>query len=98
MTILDETTRSGGSTSPAPSQNHWLATSRNVQSLQIGAALQTSLDVTEILKIFSRELKSSIPHDGFCFRSEEQEVVFYSGVPENHKFECQLNLMGICLG
>jgi diguanylate cyclase (GGDEF)-like protein len=97
LNILDETVLSGY-TGPVPSQSHWLATPDNIQSLHIGAALQTSLDVTEILKIFSRELKSTIPHDGFGFRSDEQDIDFHSGIPENHRFECQLNLMGNCLG
>ena len=97
LNIMNETVRSG-TIGPIPSQSHWLATSNNVQNLQIGAALQTSLDISEILEIFSRELKNTIPHDGFCFRSEEQDIMFHNGVPENHKFECELNLMGKCLG
>ncbi len=97
LDIIDETAHSTSS-SPAPLQNHWVATPDSFLSLQIGAALQTSLDFTEILKIFSRELKSTIPHDGFCFRSDDQDIVFYSGIPEKHNFVCQLNLMGKCLG
>lgn len=74
---------------------------RNVEApdtLQLSAALQTTLEVEQLLQIFSDAIQEQVPHAGLTYRNNEHHFVVSVGQRGRHHCSYRLNLLGDDLG
>ncbi len=74
---------------------------RNVEApdtLRLTAALQTTLELEQLLQIFSDTLQEQVPHAGLTYRSNERHFVISVGQRGRHHCSYRLNLLGTELG
>lgn len=67
-------------------------------TLRLTAALQTTLDLEQLLQIFSDAIQEQIPHAGLTYRSNEQHFVVALGHHARHHCNYRMNLIGTELG
>lgn len=61
-------------------------------------ALQTTLDINELLPIFGTELSKIVDHSGFIFENNELNISIQNGLRTNHKCEYSLAIENTSLG
>ncbi len=74
---------------------------RNVEApdtLRLTAALQTTLEMEQLLQIFSDTLQEQVPHAGLTYRNNERHFVISVGQSGRHHCSYRLNLLGSELG
>ncbi|MDH5648993.1 MAG: GGDEF domain-containing protein [Gammaproteobacteria bacterium] len=59
------------------------------QALRTVAVLQTTLDLDQLIKLFSREVSAEVPHSSIQYQNESQEINIISGraAKQIHTFE-----------
>lgn len=62
------------------------------QSLQLHQALQTTLDPTRLIELFSREVQSLVPHDGVAYHCESLGLSCQLGRMSRHSCAYNLNI------
>lgn len=67
-------------------------------TLHISTALQTTLDLEEMLGLFQQELINHLPVDGIRFHSSEQGVAIQLGEEGRHRADYAMRLLGESLG
>ena len=65
---------------------------------QLISALQTTINLDELLPIFGNELLKSVEHSGFIFENSELNISFQNGVRTNHSCEYSLAIEKTSLG
>lgn len=58
---------------------------------QIANALQTTLEVTQLIQLFGREISVTIPFDGLDYRNTQHNIQFSQGKKASHS--CNYNLI-----
>jgi diguanylate cyclase (GGDEF)-like protein len=54
------------------------------RALQIATVLQTSLDIEQIVRLFSREVRVTVPHRSLSYRNPERGIELNLGNPAQH--------------
>jgi diguanylate cyclase (GGDEF)-like protein len=67
-------------------------------TLRLTTALQTTLDLEQLLRIFSETAQETIPHQGLTYRNDENRFVVAVGHTGRHHCSYRLNLLGTELG
>lgn len=67
-------------------------------TLRLTTALQTTLDLEQLLRIFSETVQETIPHQGLTYRNDERRFVVAVGHTGRHHCSYRLNLLGTELG
>jgi len=62
------------------------------------SALQTTIDLNELLPIFGTELSKVVDHSGFIFENNELNISIQNGVRTNHSCEYSLTIDNTSLG
>lgn len=72
--------------------------SANLHHYDISSALQTTLEIPELIDIFSNKAKNLIPHDGFVYTNEEFGLKIEKGFRTKHSCSYSLKVEDIQLG
>lgn len=67
-------------------------------TLRLTTALQTTLDLEQLLRIFSDTVQETVPHQGLTYRNDERRFVLAVGHTGRHHCSYRLNLLGTELG
>jgi diguanylate cyclase (GGDEF)-like protein len=67
-------------------------------TLRLTTALQTTLDLEQLLRIFSETVQETVPHQGVTYRNDERRFVLAVGHTARHHCSYRLNLLGTELG
>lgn len=67
-------------------------------TLRLTTALQTTLDLEQLLRIFSDTVQETISHQGLTYRNDERRFVVAVGHTGRHHCSYRLNLLGTELG
>lgn len=67
-------------------------------TLRLTTALQTTLDLEQLLRIFSDTVQETIFHQGLTYRNDERRFVVAVGHTGRHHCSYRLNLLGTELG
>ncbi|MEW6647236.1 MAG: GGDEF domain-containing protein [Pseudomonadota bacterium] len=67
-------------------------------TLRLTTALQTTLDLEQLLRIFSEAVQEIVPHQGLTYRNDERRFVLAVGHTGRHHCSYRLNLLGSELG
>lgn len=67
-------------------------------TLRLTTALQTSLELEQLLGIFSDSLQETVRHQGLTYRNEQRGFVLSIGHTGRHSCNYRLNLLGTDLG
>lgn len=67
-------------------------------TLRLTTALQTTLDLEQLLRIFSDIVQETVPHQGLTYRNDERRFVLAVGHTGRHHCSYRLNLLGAELG
>lgn len=67
-------------------------------TLQLLTSLQTTLEPAKLLKIFSHEVRSIVPHAGYRYDYSPLNLQCKGGLSANHSCHYDLNLEGLGLG
>ncbi|HIF18023.1 MAG TPA: GGDEF domain-containing protein [Cycloclasticus sp.] len=81
--------------------NHALAleqVNNNVNLSHLISALQTTLNIDELLPLFSTELSTSVNHSGFTFEHDDLKINIQNGQRTNHSCEYSLAIEDTSLG
>ncbi|MEO1889066.1 MAG: GGDEF domain-containing protein [Cycloclasticus sp.] len=81
--------------------NHALAleqVNNNVNISHLISALQTTLNIDELLPLFSTELSTSVNHSGFTFEHDDLKINIQNGQRTNHSCEYSLAIDDTSLG
>lgn len=62
------------------------------KELEIAKNLQTSLDPTRLIELFSKEVAALIPHQGVRYRNDDLDVLVKLGTQARHSCSYKLNL------
>lgn len=68
------------------------------RALQLAHSLQTTLDVENLIELFSTECAKDIPHDGLTYRNPNLEMELTVGKASRHKCNYRLLVAGHTLG
>ena len=68
------------------------------RALQLAHSLQTTLDVENLIELFSMESGKDIPHDGLVYRNPDLELELTVGKAARHKCNYRLLVAGHTLG
>ncbi len=60
------------------------------RALQIATVMQTTLDVEEVVQLFSREMAITIPHTSVAFDNTERDVHITVGTPGEYRYTYKL--------
>jgi diguanylate cyclase (GGDEF)-like protein len=72
--------------------------SANLHHYDISSALQTTLEIPELIDIFSNKAKALIPHDGFVYTNEEFGLKIERGFSTKHSCSYSLKVEDMQLG
>ena len=72
--------------------------SANLHHYDMSSALQTTLEIPELIDIFSNKAKALIPHDGFVYTNEEFGLKIERGFSTKHSCSYSLKVEDIQLG
>ena len=67
-------------------------------TLRLTTALQITIDLEQLLRIFSETVQETISHQGLTYRNDEQHFVVAVGHTGRHHCSYRLNLLGTELG
>lgn len=67
-------------------------------TLRLTTALQTTLDLEQLLRIFSETVQETVSHQGLTYRNDERRFVVAVGHTGRHHCSYRLNLLGTELG
>lgn len=67
-------------------------------TLRLTTALQTTLELEQLLRIFSETVQETISHQGLTYRNDERRFVVAVGHTGRHHCSYRLNLLGTELG
>ncbi len=67
-------------------------------TLRLTTALQITIDLEQLLRIFSETVQETISHQGLTYRNDEQHYVVAVGHTGRHHCSYRLNLLGTELG
>jgi len=65
---------------------------------QLVSQLQTTIDLEQLISIFSKELIKLIPHKGLLYTHDEQSIQIATGLRANHSCEYSLTIEDTLLG
>jgi len=68
------------------------------KALQIANVLQTTLDISKLIEVYSHEIKTLVTHDSINFENKVQEIDIALGAPEKHSCSYQLVVAAQSLG
>jgi diguanylate cyclase (GGDEF)-like protein len=69
-----------------------------VKGIELLQKLQTSLDIEQIIDLFSSNILDMIPHEGYLFELEELAISFLQGRQSRHKISYNLTINEEVLG
>ena len=72
--------------------------SANLHHYDISSALQTTLEIPELIDIFSNKAKALIPHDGFVYTNKEFGLKIERGFSTKHSCSYSLKVEDMQLG
>jgi diguanylate cyclase (GGDEF)-like protein len=61
------------------------------KALEISGVLQTTLDLNQLLELFTREIQSVVPHDGLVYRNQDCDLELTFGTRRRHS--CNYRVM-----
>ncbi len=70
----------------------------NLQHYDISSALQTTLEFTELITIFSNKIQAMIPHNGAVYINDEFDLVYKKGIETRHSCTYSLAIEDQSLG
>lgn len=70
----------------------------STKALQIASVLQTTLEIDKLIKVFSREINSLIPHESVTFENKPLGTSITYGSPAKHSCSYQLVVAAQSLG
>lgn len=70
----------------------------NLQHYDISSALQTTLDFSELIHIFSNKIQEHIPHNSFIYSNEEFNLEIKNGIETKNSLAYALKVEDIKLG
>lgn len=70
----------------------------STKALQIAGVLQTTLEIDKLVKVFSREINSLIPHNSISFENKPLGMSITYGEPAKHSCSYQLVVAAQSLG
>lgn len=88
----------GGGTGHVPAAAPGAGNKHLAKALQIASVLQTTLDLEEVIKLFSREIEGTVPHDSMTFEHPERGFKLTLGKPAKHSCSYRLVVSGTSVG
>lgn len=70
----------------------------SAKALQIANVLQTTLDIDNLIEVYSKEISTLVPHDSVNFENKAQNISVISGEPSKHACSYQLVVAAQSLG
>lgn len=70
----------------------------NLHHYDISSALQTTLEFSELIKIFSQKIQSLVPHNGYIYDNEEFDININQGITTKHSCAYALKFENMQLG
>ncbi|MDT8407359.1 MAG: GGDEF domain-containing protein [Methylococcales bacterium] len=70
----------------------------NLEHYDISSALQTTLEIPELLAIFSQKIANTVPHTGYLYQNSEFSMALAQGIVTRHSCSYALKIDGMDLG